>query len=157
KKSLESRLANLPESLKEKVKIARRGVVALNPSELAALPIDLRMTFSTTAWQTFIANGYADKLEKLESETYKTLRKAYTTLEGMNFIAGLATFRLLGSSKSSLFEKPTKMFFYQTLFRQPLLTIFQEFYEVNPALKKLAEPRTKVSSLRSFTRFFFTM
>jgi hypothetical protein len=132
KNSLEFRLANLPESLREKVKIAQGGVVGLNPSELTALPIDVREPYRTDAWQTFIANGYASKLE---DEVYKTLREAYTTLEGLNFIAGLATFQLVGSSEVSPFDKPTKTALYQSLFSQPLFTIASALPKVNAALK----------------------
>jgi len=146
KNSLESRLANLPDSLKEKVKSAERGVVGLNLSELTALPIALRMPYSTKAWQTFIANGYASKLEELEDEVYKTLREAYTTLEGFNFIAGLATFQLVGSSETSPFDQPAKTALYQGLFSQPLLTIASALPRVDAALKKLDERKTKFNT-----------
>ena len=151
KNSLDFRVAKLPESVKEKVKLAQGGILGVDPLELTALPIDIRMPYSITAWQTFIANGYASKLD---DEAYKTLREAYAVLEGMNFLAGLATFQLVGSSPSSRFDEATKTALYQTLLSQPLLTIVSALPKVNAALKKLDEIRTKFRPRRSLIRFF---
>jgi hypothetical protein len=148
KNSLEFRFAHLSDPLKEKLKVAQEGKAHLDPSELAAINLNVMKPYNTDAWRTFIANGYASKLEE---DVYKILRGAYTTLEGTNFIAGLATFQLVGSS-SSVFDEPTRKALFQSLMGAPLSPIAFALPEVNAALKKLVETKTKSSALRSFAR-----
>lgn len=153
KNSLESRFAKLPDAVKEKVKIAQEGGKAKTDLwELlirSGLPaIDVRMPYGTHAWQTFIASGYASKLEH---EDYKTLSEAYTTLEGSNFVAGSAPFLLVASS-SPVFDEPTRRAVFESLVTAPLFPVIFALPKLNAAQKRLEE-RNKSSSLRSFVSF----
>lgn len=152
KESLEVKFNELPSELKEKVKIAQeKGTPSVDSSELLKLPsFEMTTPYKTSAWQTFIANGYGNKLKE---ENYKILSDAYNTLEGGNFIKGLATTLLLASS-SPVFDETTKKNFVQQLRLIPIFPVIFALPKMRDALEKLVDME-KSGSWRSFISFTF--
>lgn len=124
--------------MKEAVEKAQKGGnVSLINQHLSNEPVfELMMPHSTSAWETFLANGYLSRLERQDAEIIKD---AYNTLQGSSFIKGLVP-SLITASLSPAFSENMRQYFLTSSRLAPL-------YPVTFALPKLKKASDKVESI----------
>ncbi len=131
--SLERKYDELSGELKKVVTAAQEGGISeIGMENLSGEPVfELMMPMNTSAWETFLANGYLGKLDNQDAEVVK---EAYDTLKGSDFIKGLVP-SLIAASISPAFSAKTRNYMLQTSRVAPLYPVTFAL----PKLKKASE------------------
>jgi len=150
--SLESKFKELPDDFKKIVKVAQEGGdISAHSSMLSKLPLlKYTMPYQTSAWQTFVANGYPNRINEAD---YKIISDAYNTLEGSNFIKGLVPV-LLALTSSPAINDDTKRYVVQGLRLAPIYPVAFALPKMKTALDRI-EKIANSCSLSSFINFIF--
>ncbi len=107
KETLDKSCDKLPERIKEIVRRAHNNEVPnLDGEDFEEMPnYSFAAPFKTSAWQTFIASGFAHKLRQ---EDYKLVKDAYEQIEGTNYLMQTSIL-LLASTSSPLLSDGMKI------------------------------------------------
>jgi len=152
KESLASKFEELPGDIKKIVQVAQEGGdISAHSSMLIQLSsFEYTMPYKTSAWQTFVANGYPNIINE---DDYKVISEAYNTLEGSNFIKGSVP-ALLALTSSSTIDDDTKKYVNQGLRLAPIYPIAFVLPKMEKAFERV-EKITSSCSLCSFISFIY--
>lgn len=148
--SIERKYGELSGELRNAVSVAQEGGISeIGMEDLSGEPVfELMMPKKSSAWETFLANGY---LNKLDREDANVVKDAYDTLIGSDFIKGLVP-SLISASMSPAFSVQTQNYMLKTSRIAPLYPVVFALPKLKKASEKL-EILIKKDMFKSFWCF----